>query len=33
MSTVSFTALLIARPSAPAADVCFAPRHEVLLDI
>ncbi|ATB48379.1 hypothetical protein MYMAC_004006 [Corallococcus macrosporus DSM 14697] len=33
MRPVSFNALLNARAFAPAADVCLAPRHEVLLDI
>ncbi|WP_426752490.1 hypothetical protein [Myxococcus sp. Y35] len=33
MRPVSFNALLCARSFAPAADVCLAPRHEVLLDI
>jgi hypothetical protein len=33
MRPVSNIALPVARNSAPAADVCLAPRHEVLLDI
>ncbi len=33
MRPVFFNVLLCARTFAPAADVCLAPRHEVLLDI
>ena len=33
MRPVFFNALLSARTFAPTADVCLAPRHEVLLDI
>ncbi|AKQ65902.1 hypothetical protein A176_002814 [Myxococcus hansupus] len=33
MRPVFFIALLSARILAPAADVCLAPRNEVLLDI